>query len=65
MDTGSRWKERGALTLKIYDGATDADAHIVHYESVGLKEGWSDDDLKSGFNRNKWNGTVMVRRTSR
>ena len=42
---------RGVLTLKIYDGTTDADAHIRHYEAVGLTEGWTDEDLKLGFHR--------------
>ena len=49
--SGDRRKERGTLTLKIYDGTTDADAHIVHYQSVGLTEKWSDNDKKTGFHR--------------
>ena len=52
-------------TLKIYEGAMDADAQIVHYKSVGLTEGWSDDELKRGFHQPKWNGTVIVGMTSR
>ena len=49
--TGGKRKERGTLTLKIYNGTTDVDARIIHNESVGLMEGWSDDDLKTGFHR--------------
>ena len=49
--TGRGKKERGPLNLKIYDGTGDADAHIVHYEAVGITEGWTEDDLKLGFHR--------------
>ena len=41
--------KREECSLKIFDGATDMDAHIRHYEAVGLTERWTDEDFKLGF----------------
>ena len=44
-------KERAPLKVKMFDGTTDPDEHIRHYESIGLTEKWSDEDKKTGFHR--------------
>ena len=35
----------------MFDGTGDPDDHICHYEAVGLTEGWTEEDLKTGFHR--------------
>ena len=35
----------------MFDGIGDPDAHIRHYEAVGMTKKWSDEEMKMGFHR--------------